>query len=149
MASWNVNRGLERKLGEPDFIDILSHYDIVFLSECWISNQSNIDLGTISNDYSMYTFPRSKGKGGGMIVLFKNGLRNHIHIHKYVGDSIVWLKVTDVLESDLYICCTYIPHEHNVYYDLYDNDLFDALLYDISDLIDQGIVIVTCDGRSE
>ena len=148
MASWNVNRGLERKLGEPDFIDILSHYDIVFLSECWISNQSNIDLGTISNGYSMYTFPRSKGKGGGMIVLFKNGLRNHIHIHKYVGDSIVWLKVTDVLESDLYICCTYIPHEHNVYYDLYDNDLFDALLYDISDLIDQGIVIVTGDLNS-
>ena len=41
--SWNVN-GLRRKIADSDFIDCISEYDLIFLSETWLSKIENINL---------------------------------------------------------------------------------------------------------
>ena len=43
VISWNVN-GLKRKLGDYDFLEYISSYDLIFLSETWISNKDKINL---------------------------------------------------------------------------------------------------------
>ena len=42
--SLNVNGGLVGKLECSDFINMLQTYDIIFLSETWTNECSNIDL---------------------------------------------------------------------------------------------------------
>ena len=43
MLSWNVN-GLYRKLSDTDFIEYISKYDLVFLSETWMSSKDQYNL---------------------------------------------------------------------------------------------------------
>ena len=70
--SWNVNRNTEDKFSEKGFVDILTHFDIVFLCECWIRSHTVLNLKLFNDEYDCKCFPRSKGKGGGLILLYKN-----------------------------------------------------------------------------
>lgn len=38
--------GLLRKLCDQDFLDFVSHYDILLLNETWISDQEQFNLDT-------------------------------------------------------------------------------------------------------
>ena len=40
----NVYGGLDRKLEMPDFVNFLYNYEIILLSECWITEQTDIQL---------------------------------------------------------------------------------------------------------
>ena len=66
--SWNVNRNTEDKFSEKGFVDILTHFDIVFLCECWIRSHTVLNLELFNDEYDCKCFPRSKGKGGGLIL---------------------------------------------------------------------------------
>ena len=56
---WNVN-GLRRKIADCDFLKFTSTYDLVFLSETWISdkNKTNLDV----NGYISEHIPGNKSK---------------------------------------------------------------------------------------
>ena len=144
IASWNVNRGLDRKLGEQDFIKIIADYDIIFLSECWLSNESDPDFSLLFDEFSFHTFSRTKCKGGGLVLLYRRNLANNIKLCKVVGDSIIWVKIENLLAKDAYVCFCYIPHDNNVFYNHYDIDLFESLLYliliDIAEFSDHSFV---------
>lgn len=114
--SWNVNRGLEKKLGEHEFCKLLSSYDIVFLSECWVNSESTLDLFHLTQGYASFMYPRTRGKGGGMVILVRDELLAHFSVCKYVGDSMVWVKLSGIYKNDVYICFVYIAHENSVFY---------------------------------
>ena len=42
--SWNVNGGFEEKVKNVKFKNYNCTYDIVFLSECWINEQCDIEI---------------------------------------------------------------------------------------------------------
>ena len=86
--SWNVNRNTEDKFCEKGFVDILTNFDIVFLCECWIRSHTVLNLELFNDEYDCKCFPRSKGKGGGLILLYKTFLSKSIAIEKYIADSV-------------------------------------------------------------
>lgn len=54
---------------------------------------------------------------------------------------VLWLKVSSIPNSDVYLCFVFIPRENNVYYNLYNNDVFDNLLMDVGKYVEQGIAV--------
>jgi hypothetical protein len=89
-----------------------------------------------------------KGTGGGMVVLFRKTLSKTVSIVKCVVDTLIWLKIEQIDQPNVYICFAYIPHDHNVYYTKYDSDLFDCILKDMSIFTQNGTVIVAGDLNS-
>lgn len=63
-------------------------------------------------------------------------------------DTILWLKVSSITSADVYLCFVYIPHENNVYYDLYNIDVFDNLLMDVAKYVEQSMVVLSGDLNS-
>ena len=73
---------------------------------------------------------RTKCKGGGVCVLTKKVLQLKVLFVKQIEDSVIWLKLDRSLfnkDSDIYLCCAYVPPEGSQYYQYYDCDLFDIL----------------------
>lgn len=62
MVSWNIGKGLCKKLNDSDFLEI-SEEDVI---EC--------------PGYSSFAFPRKSGRGGGIVIFYKHNLYNIIII---------------------------------------------------------------------
>jgi hypothetical protein len=141
--TWNIDKGLVKKLENDDFISIISAYDIICLTECWISNDVIVDI----HGYEGFTFTRKCGIGGGIIVLFKSALIDNINIKQNCFDSIIWLEVssgkTDI--KPIYIALCYIPPIRSVFYDKIDVDLFQVLEDTASKYMCEGSVYITGD----
>ena len=120
----------------------------MFLCECWIRSHTVLNLELFNDEYECKCFPRSKGKGGGLIILYKTFLSKNIAIEKYIADSVVWLKIENLFAPSMYICFSYIPHENNVYYNVYDTDIFECISNDISYFSEKGTVIIAGDLNS-
>lgn len=96
------------KLGEPEFLHFLSNYDIICQSECLVSSNSDLNLGFSSENFTIMSFPRSKGQGGGLVLIYKSKLSSYICIKKYCCDSILWLKVSSISTFwSLFMFCVY------------------------------------------
>lgn len=54
---------------------------------------------------------------------------------------VLWLKVSSIPISDVYLCFVFILRENNVYYNLYNNDVFDNLLMDVGKYVEQGMAV--------
>ena len=76
--------GLLRKLTEHDFLQFVTQYDLIFLSETWISesacNTVNLDI----DGYSCMHIPGNKSKrssrgrcSGGISVYYKTELKTY------------------------------------------------------------------------
>ena len=119
MERWNVF-GLKRKLGDLDFINYISNYDIVFLSETWIKkdDQTNLEIKGFTSEH-IYGKKYSKAKrgrcSGGISVYFKSDLKGHVKIIEKSDQGFLWLKVSkDILSDgeDVYFCNVYFPDAH-------------------------------------
>lgn len=89
-----------------------------------------------------------RGKGGGMVILVRDELLVYFLVCKYVGDSMVWVKLLGIYKNDVYICFVYIVYENSVFYIIYDIDFFDILLCDIVKYSDMGVIILVGDFNS-
>ena len=76
-------------LAEKGFVDILTQFNIVFLCECWIRSHTVLNLELFNDEYDCKCFPRSKGKGGRLIILYEIFLSKNIALEKYIADYVV------------------------------------------------------------
>ena len=86
-----------------------------------------------------------------MILLFKKKFKEKIEILKVVHDTAVWVKVKGDLfnfEKDVYCIFTYVPHENNVFYRLYDVDIFQEIEEDVAHYSTHRYVMVMGDMNS-
>ena len=58
--AWNIN-GLSRKLSDVDFIQLINSYDIILLSETWISDKHILNLEI--NDFERFYIYGQKTRG--------------------------------------------------------------------------------------
>ena len=54
----------------------------MLLCECWIRSHTVLNLELFNDEYDCKCFPRSKGKDGGLIILYKKFLSKNIAIEK-------------------------------------------------------------------
>ena len=128
--------GLIRKLSDPEFIGHINTYDIVVLSETWLSPKSNYNLNI--NGYEAFHLYGNKSpnvrKGrysGGISVYYKLELKNKLQIEEKQQSGIIWLKLCKSLfnfDSDVFLCNVYISPRESRLVNQQENDLFDTHL---------------------
>ena len=57
-------------------------------------------------------------------------------------------KIENLFASSMYICFSYIPHENNVYYNVYDTAIIKCISNDIGHFSEKGTVIIAGDLNS-
>jgi len=131
--------GLARKLSDSDFYDIINDYDIVFLSETWLSNNShiNLDIQGFHSEHLLGNNAINTRKGrysGGLSLYYKQTLNNHIKIVEKDQHGIMWVKLCKDLfdfQQDVYICNVYIPPNNS--------NVIDTINFDFIEQIEVGI----------
>jgi hypothetical protein len=56
-----------------------------------------------------------KNKSGGIVVVYRNNLKNHIKFFHSNSDYVSWLKISQVFNNDLLLGCVYNPPENSLY----------------------------------
>jgi len=148
--------GLAQKLADPDFLDILYDYDVILLSETWISKHTDLNLNI--NDYTCTHLYGNKSpnvrKGrysGGISIYIKNHLKNQVEIIEKNQCGIVWLKLKSNLfdhNEDVYFCNVYIPPINSTVLDQYGINLFDQIEIGIEKYKNLGKIYLSGDFNS-
>ena len=146
----NIN-GLGDKLGQPDILQDILNREIIIYSEAMKGPKFTFDIP----GYSVEPFPHSthdkckKRVPGGFVLIIKNSIKKHVKVVKQ-NDHVIWLSLTNLvnsLDSKIFICAVYVPHEKSVHRDL-ENDEFLSIQKDIEKFSSQGIVYPLGDWNS-
>ena len=131
-----MGKGLVNKLKDVEFIAKISEYDIVCLSECWITCNDDFDLP----EYRKFVFPRSKGRGGGIVIFYRKIYEKNLTLKQNIHDCIVWLQL-NYQNKDIYLAFCYFPPDNSVFYGR-NNDI------DLFDILEDGITLYKSSGRT-
>ena len=96
---------------------MINKYDIILLSETWISDKHILNLEI--NDFESFHIYGQKTRGvkkgcqsGGISIYYKKELKEHISVIEKNDFGIVWLKISSNIfhfNEDVFICFSYIP----------------------------------------
>lgn len=135
VCSWNIFKGLLRKLADNEFLHGLNV-------------RKNLSLMVMVKKY----VHRQKCNGGGVIVIYEKWLNPHIEIINCCADSMIWIKISNDIMSDskyLYLCSMYMPPDNNRCYQKYEYDVFEVLQEQIEHycVLGNTVVIGDLNGR--
>ena len=148
IGHWNVN-GLKNKLNDQEFFHIISDYDIIVLTETWLTKHISVP-----NFYAHCQNARKVNStcgrySGGIVILINQKHRKHIKIStKKESDYGLWLKINkDILNLDknLYIGGIYLPPINSTYA---EKNIFETMEKDFSDFLIDGYILVVGDLNS-
>ena len=147
---------MKNKLDDPDFYNYINNHDVLLLTECWNSTDSNLNI----KGYDMFTCPRpkwnrrAKRNSGGVVVYYKSIYKNVIEKVSINPKGILWFRIkTESSLQDIYVCLCYIPPEDSKVYKnttslLFEYDFFQQLNSDIRKYSEKGKVYITGDFNS-
>ena len=148
ISTWNIHGLSHKVLGDKttneDFLLTTSNIDILLLTETWSHIDNDINIPGFKAFVSEITVPntnRASRLSGGLALLIKTKLENHISIVKKTNNTI-WCKISKEIlntEQNLYLGGIYIPPEKSNYF---DNEIFDQLELDINSFQMKGNVII-------
>ena len=152
ILSWNIH-GLKRKLADTDFLQYVSDYDIVFLSETWQSKTEtlNFDISGFCGDIIPGNKSRNTTRGrhsGGFALYYKDYLKNYVSVVKKEQTGILWIKISEELfpfDQNVFMCNIYVPPTDSKVFNSTNIDLYDQLEQDIIQFNDLGKVFVSGD----
>jgi len=94
---------------------------------------------------------KAKRSSGGIVLLYKENLKNGIHVIKNHYDTLIWLKLDHSFfntSEDIYLCGSYIWGDDSPIYNIFNVDLFDILENDICLYETLGCVFICGDFNS-
>ena len=144
VGSWNISKGLLRKLADKEFLHEVVDSDIVCFNECWVKCPKEFELDGYCTKY-VY---RQKCNGGGVIVFYKKWLNPHIEILNCCADSMIWIITSNAIMSDskdLYLCFIYMPPDNNIFDQKYEYNVFEVLQEQIEHYCVLGNTVIICD----
>jgi exonuclease III len=108
---WNIN-GLGDKLSNKDFLDYVSKFELVIFLETMKLDTFVPSLNNFEYKHFQRKFkhPRARKPAGGIGVIIRSDLfkDNTITVVKN-SDFVVWLKIKQVFDPDIYLGAVYIP----------------------------------------
>jgi exonuclease III len=153
ILSWNVHGLSKEKQQSADFVNTIANSDICFLYESWTNSNSNILLNGYNshNFYRKFKNRKARRNSGGIILLYKDHLKDGIKIVKNHHDTIIWIKLDHIffnIVEDVYLCGAYIWGEESPANNFVNIDLFDTIEQDISVFNSLGCVVLCGDLNS-
>ena len=142
--------GLSNKLNDPDFINLISKYDISCLCETWLAKDFKFNLA----GFKCFQFQRkvrhrkAKRESGGTCILVKNNLLDGIKIIGSDTDDIVWFQLKAnyfSFDCDIYVASVYICPESSTRNATMNLHIFDELQRQVESYSTRGQVILCGD----
>ena len=135
IGSLNIQGGFCQKARSDDFNTMVQKCDIFGLQETYLEEQDSIHF----SDYECFRSERKKKEmanrnSGGVLLLFKKVILPGLEKQQSANKHFIWVKMKKdffKLETDIFICCAYIPPRDSNYFVEGDNDLLDILETDI------------------
>ena len=137
LVTKNVN-----KLELADFKTYFNNSDFIFFTETWSSEEVDLAVEGFIN-YSLHRTdlsPHAKRKSGGICCYIKNECADAVKLVKTHSDDIMWLRFAGRLfnrTDDLFIALCYLIPEGSSRMELADVVLYDRLLQDILNFLDE------------
>ena len=136
--------GLKSKMLSPDFEEFIFRFDIVALTETKMSDLDNIN--DMFREFDIFYKNRrlAKRASGGVALLVKKNISNHVHIHEPTtnfennisDDFIMWVKIEKLFKVNVLLGITYIPPESSPYSSI---DMFHVLENQLMSLADMNM----------
>ena len=130
----------------------MNKFDILFISETWLSQNNLIDIDGFMN---ISCVNRTTNIGirneGGIAIFCKKYLFGGLTIENELNFGIVILTLKKdffAISNDIYICFSYIPHEKSNYYQICDIDFHELIEGIVLELKEKGSVFVCGDLNS-
>ena len=101
-------RGLNTKLSEFYINMNLATYDIVILTETWLTPLITDNM-LFPSDYTIFRKDRLVKKGGGILIALKNHIKAIEIIPTKTKIECLWLLINDGKGTNLYIGNNYLP----------------------------------------
>ena len=126
------------------------------MTETWLSKTTcynlNIQGYCVEHLYGNKSKNTRKGRySGGISIYYKSNLYGKIEITQKHQNGIVWLKMDESLfyfNTDLYMCCTYIPPKESTLRNSEEFDMFERIERDVSKYQLLGKILLTGDFNS-
>jgi len=115
-----------------------------------VGENFNFPIPDFQCNYVCRSLSKSK-QGGGIAVFIRESVAKYVSLVKMSFDTLVRLKIDhsiNVCNSDLYVCCLYIPPDRSVFYRLYNCDMFCELSKQIAEMSVNGNVMLVGDMNS-
>ena len=122
-------------MSDTEFVDFVNNFDLFFCCETWQCANDNFEL----KGYNCLCVPRiesvksnRKSRRGhdGICLFMREQISNGVHIINSDSNGFMWVKLCKSffnLETDIYVCVTYIPPSDSVYFKNHDTDFFEQL----------------------
>ena len=83
------------KREDPDFLAIISQYDLTIFLESWTCKASKLELSVYDchNFYRKYRHRQAKHNSGGVVIYTRNSISSGISVVKNIHDTIIWLNL--------------------------------------------------------
>ena len=100
LLSWNIN-GISRKKLDTEFINCINQYDIIFLSETWISKHTclNLDINNYICEHitGNKAHNTKKGRYSGLSIYYHQTLSKYLEIVEKNQHGILWITLSKEL----------------------------------------------------
>ena len=150
ILSYNIFGNLSLKIENPDFLDIIDKYDVVFLNECWINKNDSFEI----QNFKCFKKHRKKSKkakrnSGGLCVFIKNAIAEFFEECEWDFEDGFILKskyLLKELEHFLYIVFAYMRPSSSSRNEIANvNDVYECLLDKLTDIRNSGEIILIGD----
>ena len=147
---WNVNGGLNVKLGCPDFVTLCESYDIILLSETWTNIYSDLSV----RGYECVVKHRdrkrkAKRDSGGLVCFFRESIFKGVTREPWDFEDGMCFKLNKNYfgwEDDLFILFVYMKPKQSTRQDIdSDSDCFEALTEQVAFLKGRGQLVLAGD----
>ena len=156
---FNINGFVGHTTYNPKFSEILQKFDILCLSETWLSDNNCIEKlkPNIPPEYLHFHNARkkkhkkSKRNSGGIIILYHKRLQKHIRIHDKDTENMLWIKINKTntnFDNDLYIGAIYNSPIDSPYTKRNTLDFFETLQKKMTEFPQNDYVIIGGDFNS-
>lgn len=153
MCFWNIG-GLKTrhydKTTDPLFLKEINKYDIVFLDETHIGDGNNIqNIGPFNCHFICRNVSKRNNRFfGGLAILCKPNIKNHIKILNNSNPDYQWVKFKKEyfnFDRDLFICLVYNPPSGSTYTQGLQKDILDSIEIDICKFKEKGNILLCGD----
>ena len=150
IGQFNIQGGICVKSIDSNYIQLVNSFDIVSIQETWLTEKQSIQI----DGYDYFRNDRKKGKGskrghGGLVIFFKQGLKNGLKKICSKNPDTMWVKLDKTffgLNNNLYIVATYIPPSDSIIHKTHD--IFNTLNNEIAIYSQLGDVMIIGDLNS-